>query len=197
MTSSEAPKPFATEENYHQSYRRGRTDEVDLEALVFTLGTEEYGLDIRLIREIMKLDRTITEVPRAPQFVPGIISVRGEIVPLVDLRLRLHLQASSGGGHRASPDGGVARARSHPGDAETARRDPVAILIVRREPDIFGLMVDSVRHVVRMREEELEAAPPAIGTQGEFVAAIGRPRGDRMIILLNLETVLAFGGPRR
>lgn len=163
---------WATEANYHEGWRRGR-DEVDLEALAFCLGPEEYGLDIRRIREIIKLDRPITEVPRAPQFVPGILSVRGEVVPIVDLRLRLKMTPAP-------------------------RTRDTRVLIVRRDPDVFGLIVDSVKQVVRMREEDLEPTPPAIGgALADFLAGIGRPTVDRMLILINLDAVLAFGGVKR
>lgn len=172
MTTSERGFELATEETYHLYARRDRADEYQHELLAFCLGTEEYALDILRIAEIIKM-RPITEVPRAPQFIPGIISVRGQVVPIVDLRLRL-------------------------------RRPPAAptkdsrILIVTREGEPFGLIVDAVRHVVRLRDEELEATPPTIGgVEAEFIRAIGRPRRDRLLILLQLDAVLAFSGGKK
>ncbi len=158
---------LATEETWYAAQRRGRAQEWQRETLAFLLGDEEYALDILRIREILKL-RQVTEVPRAPSFVPGIVSLRGQVIPIVDLRLRLHLPAA--------PLGKEAR-----------------ILIVRREAEPFGLIVDKVNQVVRMRDEDVEAPPAFIGGTGsEFIAGIGRPRGDRMLILLDLEAVLAF-----
>jgi purine-binding chemotaxis protein CheW len=163
---------FATEETYHHGYtRRDRAAEYSKEVLAFGLGTEEYGLDILRIREIIKT-RPVTEVPRAPGFVTGIISVRGQVIPVIDLRLRLHMPAK--------PLGKDAR-----------------ILIVTREGEAHGLVVDQVRQVVRMRDDEIEPPPPMLGgSESEFIMGIGRPRSDRMLILLALDSVLTFSGGR-
>src|SRR5262249_41252117 len=125
-----------------------------------------YALDILRIREIIRVG-PLTEVPRAPSFVPGILSVRGTVIPVVDLRLRLRLAAA--------PLSKVAR-----------------ILIVTKEEDPYGLLVDEVRHVERLQPEDLEPPPSFIGgSLAEFLAGIGRPEG-KMLILLNLDAVLSF-----
>jgi purine-binding chemotaxis protein CheW len=159
---------LATEETYHHGYtRRERAAEYQKEVLAFNLGPEEYALDIQRIREIIKT-RPVTEVPRAPGFVMGIISVRGQVIPVMDLRLRLKLPAA--------PPGREAR-----------------VLIVTRDGEAHGLLVDRVRQVVRMRDEEIEPPPPMLGTgEAEFLFGIGRPREDRMIIVLNADAVLAY-----
>jgi purine-binding chemotaxis protein CheW len=164
---------LATEETYHHGYtRRDRSGEYQREILAFGLGDEEYGLDIQRIREIIKM-REITELPRAPGFLLGIISVRGQVIPVVDLRLRLRLPVR--------PLGRDAR-----------------ILIVTRDGEAYGLCVDAVRQVVRMREEDVEPPPAMLGgAEAEFIAGIGRPRSDRMLILLHLDAVLSFGGGPR
>jgi purine-binding chemotaxis protein CheW len=161
---------FATDETYHHGYtRRDRAQEYQKEVLAFRLGDEEYGLDILRIREIIKT-RPTTEVPRAPKFVLGIISVRGQVIPVIDLRLRLRL----------SPSPLTKDAR---------------VLIVTRDGEAHGLLVDQVRQVVRMRDEEVEPPPQMLGGgESEFISGIGRPRTDRMLILLHLDAVLAFGG---
>lgn len=168
MTARETPKGFATEETWYQAQRRGRAQEWQREVLAVRLATEEYAVDILRIREILKL-RPITEVPRAPAFIPGIIAVRGQVIPVMDLRLRIHLPAG--------PLGKDAR-----------------ILIVRgKEGDVHGLIVDAVRQVVRMRDEDVEPPPAMIGGAGaEFIGGIGRPRPDRMLILLDLDAVLHY-----
>jgi purine-binding chemotaxis protein CheW len=160
---------LATVETYHHGYaRRDRADEYQSEVLAFGLGREEYALDIQRIREIIKV-RPMTEVPRAPSFIPGIISVRGAIVPVVDLRQRLRLVADP---------------------ASKSSR----ILLVAKEAETYGLLVDDVRQVVRMRDEDIEPPPPMIGgVEAEFLSGIGRPRDGRMLILLHLDAVLHFG----
>jgi purine-binding chemotaxis protein CheW len=162
--------PFATESTYH-AYRRaeGRAGAWQREVLAFIIGSEEYAVDIRRIREIIK-PREATEVPRAPSFVLGIISVRGIIIPLIDLRRRLRLDPA----------------------LWPPTRD-ARILIVTRAEESFGLFVDEVRQVVRMRDSEIEPPPAMLGGQdSEFIAGIGRPYRDRLLILLELDAVLTF-----
>jgi purine-binding chemotaxis protein CheW len=139
--------------------------------LTLVVGDEEYAIAIDRIREIIKV-RPVTEVPHVPSFVIGIIAVRGTIVPVLDLRQRLRLATD--------------------GLSRTAR-----FLIVAREEEVFGLLVDEVRQVVRLADAEIEP-PPAMLSSGEsdFIAGIGRPHG-RMVILLALDHVLAFEMPHR
>jgi purine-binding chemotaxis protein CheW len=134
--------------------------------LSFRLANEIYALDLLRIREIIR-PQALTEVPRAPGFVPGIISVRGTVVPVVDLRLRLRLPA-------APPS------------------KPSRILIVSKAGELYGLVVDEVRQVERLAPDEIEPPPAVIGgLEAEFLAGIGRTQG-RMLILLNFDAVLAF-----
>jgi purine-binding chemotaxis protein CheW len=161
---------FATEETYHHGYnKRDRQTAYQHEVLAFSLGGEEYALDILRIREIIKL-RPITEVPRAPSFILGIISVRGQVLPVMDLRLRLRLPAR--------PPTPAAR-----------------ILIATRDGEAQGLLVDQVRQVVRMRDEEVEPPPPMlVGAEGgECIGGVGRPFPGTMLILLALDAVLSYG----
>ena len=136
------------------------------ELLSFRLAGEEYALDILRVREIIKVG-AFTEVPRAPAFVPGILSVRGTIVPVIDLRMRLRLPVE--------PPGKLAR-----------------ILITTKDGDPYGLLVDEVRHVERLLPEDIEPPPPFIGgALAEFLSGIGRTEG-KLLILLNLDAVLSF-----
>lgn len=174
MAGSHKPLVLATEATFRQGFsRRERAGgDYQREGLAFRLGDEEYALDILRIREIIKL-RPITEVPRAPSWIPGIISVRGQVIPVIDLRMRLRLPARP--------------------LTKSAR-----ILIVTRLDEIYGLIVDAVRQVVRMRDEDVEPPPPMLGgPESELISGIGRPRGDRMLILLNLDAVLGMQAPRR
>ena len=164
--------PLATREALEPgpSPRRGRAGTAatgaERELLSFRLAGEEYALDIRRIREIIK-PAPLTEVPRAPGFVPGVLSVRGTIVPVVDLRLRLRLGA-------ADPD---KRTR---------------ILIVTKDGELYGLWVDEVRQVERIRLGEIEPPPPVLGgLDAELLTGIARSSG-RLLILLDLDAVLTF-----
>jgi purine-binding chemotaxis protein CheW len=164
--------PYATEATFHR--RAGaRAATWQHEVLAFALGDEEYAVDIRRIREIIKT-RPVTEVPRAPAFVPGIISVRGQIIPVIELRQRLRLPAPP------RPPGREAR-----------------VLIVSRGDEDFGLLVDEVRQVVRMRDSDVEPPPAMLGGPDvDLISGIGRPWGDRMLILLDLDAVLTFAEGR-
>jgi len=160
---------FATEETYllrqddrRKHERRG--------VLTFVAGGEVYGVDILSIREIIKL-REITEVPRAPRFLLGVVTVRGLVLPVVDLRLRLRLDAPP---------------------LDRAAR----ILVVMHKGERFGLLVDDVRGVVRFSEAQIEPPPASLSpSEAPFLAGIGRYPEDgeeRMVILLSLEAVLGF-----
>jgi chemotaxis signal transduction protein len=129
------------------------------DVLTFNVAEEEYGLGIEHIREISKW-KPITEVPRVPSFVAGIILVRGQVVPVLDLRLRLRLAPSAQGG----------KSRILVVSRPSSENDQTA----EEEREQFGLIVDRVNHVVRINDAEVE--PPTIlaGHESEFVAGISR-----------------------
>jgi purine-binding chemotaxis protein CheW len=132
--------------------------------LAFHLGDEEYALDIKRISEIIKV-REFTDIPRAPGFILGIISLRGVVVPVFDLRCRLNL--------------GVAELM------------PTTRIVVCQHEDVsVGLLVDSINQVVNLIDDEVEPPPGVLsGLDREMVSGLGRYQG-RMIILLNIESVL-------
>ena len=161
---------LATEASWYQQ----RRPDVKLTSyLTFRLGDEEYGIELLRLREIKKMLPT-TEVPRVPGFVSGIISVRGIVMPVIDLCERIGL----------TPIG----------------RDRARYLVVSRNEELFALVVDEVREVVPLSEAEVEPAPPMLArSEAEFISGIGRraSSGERLIILLNLEAVLRFEMRRR
>ncbi len=165
------------------------------DVLTFSVGGEEYALGIDCIREIIK-NRPITEVPRVPAFVAGIIAVRGVVMPVIDLRLRLRLLAA--------PLSQKARILvvTRP-DLVEGQLDSV------REP--FGLIVDRVHQVVSLWEHDIEPPTMLGGHESDFVSGIGRIHGGEsleprqpggpglllarprhMLILLDLPRVLTF-----
>ena len=132
--------------------------------LCFKVSDEIYGIDIMDIKELIK-PREVTEVPRSPSFVSGIISLRGVIVPIIDMLDRL----------------GLARERV------TGRE---RVIVVRHADSFSGLLVDEIIQVVRISKDDVEAAPPVLeGIDRDFVTGIGRADG-RMIILLNLINIV-------
>lgn len=134
------------------------------EYLCFKVADEEYALSIMAIKEIIK-PREVTEVPRMPRFVSGVISLRGVIIPIMDMRLRLSL----------------------PVQKPTGRE---RVLVLKTSNGLCGILVDEVIQVVRIANSAIEG-PPAIldGLDREFVMGLGR-FDNRMLILLNLESIL-------
>mgnify|MGYP002619672644 CR=1 FL=1 len=153
----------ATEEDYEHGYKRELRGDLN-QYVAFRIAGEMHGLPISDIAEIAKPFET-TPVPRTASFVLGIGNVRGTVLPVIDLPLRLQLRP-------------------------VQRNRDTRVLIVRHEEDLYGLVVDAVRGVVSIAPEDLEEAPGAIaGTRGEFIEALARHGGEIMVIL-ELATVL-------
>lgn len=133
------------------------------EFLCFRVSDETYGISIMEIKEIIK-PRDVTEVPRAPLFVQGVISLRGTIIPIIDMRERLGL----------------------PREHATGRE---RVVVVKNRDEFAGLLVDEVIQVVRIPKDCFEGAPAVLdGIDRDFVSGIGRA-DNRLIILLNMEHV--------
>jgi purine-binding chemotaxis protein CheW len=157
---------FATEEAYQTSLasQDTRDDANFTQFLAFQLGSEEYALDISRISEIIK-PREYTDIPRVPEFVLGLISLRGVVVPVIDLRLRFKLGSAS--------------------------ISPSSRVVVCREGEmVAGLLVDSIKQVIKLSADKIEP-PPAVlsGVDRSLLEGVGRYQG-RMIILLDLVSVL-------
>ncbi len=136
-----------------------------VEFLCFRVASERYAITIMEIKEIIK-PREITEVPRVPEFVTGVLSLRGVIIPVFDMVKRLGLAAlpQSGGKER--------------------------IIVVKKGDEFCGVLVDEVIQVVRIEASSIEP-PPAVldGIDREFVSGIGRNE-SQMLILLNMDKIL-------
>jgi purine-binding chemotaxis protein CheW len=134
------------------------------ELLCFKVANEKYAVNIMEIREIIK-PRGVTEVPRVPDFVKGVLSLRGIIIPIFNMRIRL--------GHGVGQKSGRER-----------------IIVVNKGEEFCGILVDEVIEVARLSAAAIEP-PPAVleGIDRDFVNGIGRYAGN-MLILLNLEKIL-------
>ena len=140
-----------------------RADELGKRAeyLAFALGTEAYAIEIGNIVEILK-PLPITEVPRADPGVVGVMSVRGRLVTVIDLKRRFRL-------------------------APTFSMDKKSrILLVSAPEEEIGLLVDEVLQVYRLSEAEIEP-PTVLGSdQPLYVVGVGRPQGGAVVMLLDL-----------
>lgn len=140
------------------------TSAVGNEFLTFTLGHEEYGIDILKVQEIRGYD-AVTEIANTPEFIKGVINLRGIIVPIVDMRIKFNL-----------------------GHAEYNELTVVIILNVANR--VVGMVVDGVSDVITLNADQIKTAPEfgsAIDTQ--YVKGIGTV-DDRMLILVDIEKLM-------
>jgi purine-binding chemotaxis protein CheW len=136
-----------------------------VEYLAFRLGGDTYAVSIGEVREILKLP-PVTEVPRAPPEVIGVVSVRGLLVTVIDLRQRLQTVVG-----------------------ELTRKGRI-LLVNGAENEIIGLYVDEVLQVYRLAEGEIELAANVLGGKlPDHVVGIGRP-DDTLLILVDLRPVV-------
>jgi purine-binding chemotaxis protein CheW len=134
-----------------------------IEYLAFLLAGDTYAVQISFIAEILK-PPPITEVPRAPREIIGVMSVRGRLVTVIDLRRRFRL-------------------------AEQAADRKTRILLVETGEEQIGLLVDEVLQVYRLADSEIEPAQVLGGDQPAHIAGIGRPEGA-LLILIDLKPIL-------
>lgn len=132
--------------------------------VIFRLDNEEYGIDILRVKEIKEMMR-ITRVPKAAHFVRGVINLRGEVIPVIDLRKRFDLK-----------------------DGE--ENSDTRIIIVSVDDITVGLIVDTSSEVIDISSEAIEEAPGGVGNveQG-YIYGIGKV-GERIIILLDIVKII-------
>ncbi|WP_088006900.1 chemotaxis protein CheW [Indiicoccus explosivorum] len=132
--------------------------------IVFRLNSEQYGAGISQVRSIERLEN-VTEVPRTPEFIKGVINLRGVITPVIDLKERLAL---------------------HHGEAAPSCH----VLIITIDETQVGLIVDEVLGVQDMDESVIDPAPAMIGgVSAEYLEGIAKLE-DRLLILLDLKKLL-------
>ncbi|MFZ2162631.1 MAG: chemotaxis protein CheW [Sideroxyarcus sp.] len=134
------------------------------ELLTFTLGSEEYGIDILKVQEIRGYD-AVTTIANAPEFIKGVINLRGIIVPIVDMRIKFHL-----------------------GKVEYDQFTVVIILNVAHR--VVGIVVDGVSDVITLTAEQLKPAPEFSSTLGtQYIMGLGTV-DERMIIVVDIERLM-------
>lgn len=135
-----------------------------VQVVSFHLSTEEYGVDISQVQEIIRMVE-ITHVPRAPRFMEGVINLRGQLIPIIDLRTRFGMQ-------------------------RTEHTKSTRIVVTEIGSKMVGIIVDSVSEVLNIPIEQVEDAPEMIAGVGtEYIQGVGKVN-DRLIILLDLTMVM-------
>jgi len=136
-----------------------------LQMVTFNIGGEEFGVEILTVQEIIRMMQ-ITRVPKAPDFVEGVINLRGKVIPVIDLRKRFGMDS-----------------RGH--DKNTR------IVVVEINKMIVGFIVDSVSEVLRIPADTVEPPPPVVaGLDSEYISGVGKLE-DRLLILLDLDRLLS------
>lgn len=131
--------------------------------IVIRLGVEQYGIDIRYIENIVRMQQ-ITRVPHVPAYLKGVINLRGEVIPVMSLRLRMGLEAE-----------------------ENTRSTRIIILHLEEEGNV-GVLVDEVKEVVELNTEEIEKVAYDKGGKQSFISGVGRHNGE-LISLLDLGSI--------
>lgn len=148
--------------------------EETVQVVSFQVGSEEYGLDINTVAEVLRPPR-ITPLPRMPQFVEGVINLRGAIIPVVDMRKRFELS-------------GI---KNDPKKMRLMITRGAVAASPRAGHQLLGLVVDGVQEVLTLPKKHIESAPEAArGAHADFITGMGKV-GNRLIILLDITTILS------
>jgi purine-binding chemotaxis protein CheW len=132
--------------------------------VVFQLGVELYGVEISRVHEIIRL-QTVTRVPRSPEFVEGVINLRGKVISVINLRRRFGLPT-----------------------AEHTRASRIVVVDINDQ--VIGMVVDGVSEVLRVHTSTIEPPSPAVaGIDSEYLQGICK-LAERLVILLDLDRVL-------
>lgn len=143
---------------------REKTD-VPPEYLTFTLGNEEYGIDILKVQEIRGYD-TVTQLANAPEFIKGVINLRGVIVPIVDMRIKFRV-------------------------GEPTYHEFTVVIIMNVLERVIGMVVDGVSDVVELSPEQIRPAPEmGAALDTAYIIGLGT-QNDQMLILVDIEKLMS------
>lgn len=140
-----------------------RDEATDRLFLTFSLGGEEYGIEILYVKEITGM-QNVTKIPNMPDYVKGVINLRGQVIPVIDVRTRFGLEFKEYG-------------------------ERTCAIVVNIEQSTIGLLVDAVEEVINISEKDT-SMPEAIrmSTAGRFVKGLGQV-GDKVVIMLDVQKI--------
>ncbi|HAP36279.1 MAG TPA: chemotaxis protein CheW, partial [Bacteroidetes bacterium] len=143
--------------------KQSGSDEL-LQLVSFNIGEEEFGVDILKVQEINRMV-DVTRVPNTPEYVDGVINLRGKVIPIIDLRRRFGMERKE-------------------------KDKNTRIIVVELNSKVLGFVVDAVSEVLRINKSLSEPPPPIIaGIESDYITAIAKLE-NRLLILLDLERVL-------
>ncbi len=134
-----------------------------LQLVSFSVAAEEYGLDILRVQEIIRTQQ-LTRVPNLPDYVEGVINLRGKVIPVVALRRRLGLEA-------------------------VASDKNTRIVVVEVHGQTIGFIVDAVSEVLRISSDTVEATPRIGQVEREYISGVGK-LDSRLLLMLDLERLM-------
>lgn len=140
-----------------------------LQLVGFVMGKELFGVDILMVQEIIR-SAPITSVPNSPEFIEGVINLRGSIIPVIDLRKRLNLYKK-----------------------DEVKKSDTWIIIVNVEDRVTGFIVDAVTKVMKVPKNSVEPAPDIVtaGLHSQYIQGVCNI-DDRLLILLDFSRILQF-----
>ena len=145
----------------HQQEMEGELNQL----ISFKVGNEEYGLDILRVKEVIRI-REITRLPKAPSFVKGIINLRGDVIPIIDLRDKFGLEHQE-------------------------YTDMTRVIVVDVDEKLVGMVVDAASQVVRIPADQIDPPPPIVGgLSTEYIKGVGKI-DERLVILLQIDRILS------
>ncbi len=142
-----------------------KIDDGELQLVVFSVSSEEFGVEIMNIQEIIRMTN-ITKIPQAPAYIRGIINLRGRIIVVINLNVIMGMESKE-------------------------QDENTRIIVASIGETVMGFVVDSVSEVIRLQQKEVEPAPSAIADRigTEYVLGVGK-LDNRLLILLNLDKIL-------
>jgi len=139
----------------------------EVQLVIFKLGREEYGVSILQVQEIKRIS-DITRVPHTPDYIKGVINLRGSVLPVIDLKKRLNL-------------------------AQQEVTEDTRIIIVKVEELSIGMVVDAVSEVMTINQENIDSPEVVAGSiSANYLSGVGKLE-NRLLILLNLEEIVGMG----
>jgi purine-binding chemotaxis protein CheW len=150
-------------DNSTQSSKDTATNAQLLQLVSFSVAAEEYGLDILRVQEIIRTQQ-LTRVPNLPDYVEGVINLRGKVIPVVALRRRLGLEA-------------------------VASDKNTRIVVVDVHGQTLGFIVDAVSEVLRISADTVEPTPRIGSVEREYISGVGKLE-SRLLLMLDLERLM-------
>jgi purine-binding chemotaxis protein CheW len=158
------------QEQYTARQMESREREQLLQLVGFMIGKEYFGVDILMVQEIIR-STPITSVPNSPDFIEGVINLRGSIIPVIDLRKRLNISKN----------------------LKNLNQDDTWIMILDVEGRVTGFIVDKVTEVLKIHDDSIEPPPEIVvaGLKSQYIRGVCKI-DKRLLILLDFNRILLF-----